>query len=73
MRERPCVRCGERPRHDDSFICAECADNPLAAAEVRAAVRRAGPKHEDQRAYLMARKGWVGGWSLRRGSVRLGA
>jgi ribosomal protein L37E len=71
MNERPCVRCGERPRHDDSFICAKCAGSAQTKREIAAAKRASSERdYLLQRKYLTDRKGWVGGWSIRRGSVR---
>lgn len=67
---RPCVRCGQEPRDGDTFICAGCRHSRRTQSEIRQAQEHS-IRLTDQRAWLMTKKHWVGGWSIRRGSVRV--
>lgn len=69
MNQRPCVRCGVNPRQDELFVCPECRADPRFRGEVRAA-EEAAIVHAAQRVWLIENAGWVGGWSIRRGSAR---
>lgn len=71
MRERPCVRCGSRPRADDLFVCPVCADDPVKVDEVRQANEATKGIHDPRERGLAARRflvetfRWVGHWSPR--------
>jgi hypothetical protein len=66
---RACVRCGTEPRADEVFLCLTCLDSPTARREIREAVATV-VDGQAQRAWLVAHRHWVGGWSIRRGGTR---
>jgi hypothetical protein len=72
MKQRPCVRCGSRPRGDDLFVCLTCADDPTKLDEMRQAEEatrdlpyNSGERGRAQRAYLVKTFHWNGHWSQR--------
>jgi hypothetical protein len=69
MNIRPCVRCGIEARADQTFLCLTCLDLPSTRREIRQAIGTVVDT-QAQRAWLVAHRHWVGGWSTRRGSMR---
>ena len=63
FRVRKCVRCYQGPRHDETYLCAEC----IVAGDYRAEMKEA--KAADQERpwlWLMENRGWFGGWTIGR-------
>lgn len=60
-RPRACVVCGWRPRHEETYRCLTCTDDPQVAEQIRAAEMTA-PDYRAQRRFLVERFNWHGGW-----------
>lgn len=58
-RARLCCRCGQSPRHGDTYLCPECHVSAAKQAEIDDAMQ-ADPNHP--RLALMQRHNWRGGW-----------
>ena len=58
---RWCVRCGRRPRTVGTYLCEPCQGDPRTHRDI-ARAQGACPTWEAQRAYLVARLAWAGGW-----------
>ncbi len=61
-RQWVCVRCGSRPRWNDTFLCQRCYEDPIHNKEVHEATEKAGDKARD---YLVKTFHWAGRWSTR--------
>ncbi len=64
---RPCVVCGDEPRYVDidgnpTFIGVECRVRGAYLADVDAAEARFPGDYRAQRAWVVAERGWKGGW-----------
>lgn len=62
-----CVRCGNRDRADDTFLCAECRADQSTFREMSEAHRAVRARYPDddgstQRRYLVGTFHWAGGW-----------
>ena len=58
-RAKPCVRCGTEPRHEETYLGAECRVGGEYQDETRRALT-ADPEHP--RLWLKQHGGWYGGW-----------
>ena len=58
---RLCVRCGTHPRADEVWVCESCWRDPALRREMSAA-RQHDHDGLAQRRWLVAEKGWKGGW-----------
>jgi hypothetical protein len=57
-----CVRCGSRPRWNETFLCQHCYEDPIHNKETAEAIEKAG---DGARAYLVKTFHWAGKWSTR--------
>lgn len=59
-----CCRCGDEPRHLDTFLCKWCLRSNSTEMEWKQAVATSDAVTE-QRAFLVRRWTWAGGWRKR--------
>lgn len=68
---QPCVRCGQRARGDDLYVCQPCAVDPVKLDEVRQAnaatadISDPNERRRIARNYLVKTFHWAGKWSRR--------
>ena len=61
-----CVRCGQRPRDPNVFLCRDCRDDPAVEAEIHEALRATRTERaRPARKWLVANRGWHGHWEAR--------
>lgn len=59
-----CCRCGQEPRHLDTFLCLVCLNDGGTRTDMQEA-QRYYPNVREQREYLVEELRWHGGWLLR--------
>lgn len=60
MYVRQCVRCGSRPRREDSFLCITCSADPQQKKEVAEAMAKVDNDMRFARTYLIKTFRWHG-------------
>jgi hypothetical protein len=62
-RVKKCVRCGQLPRHHQTYMCSLCLAAELTNKELVWAVERENMTDDEQRQVLVNTYGWAGGWT----------